>query len=97
MSKTTPKDYYTINDSAKWIAKQCRQVFGCKTEYHGPTDHRGSRVIATHLRTKKRITRPWRDELDVLENHIIVAAELLDESNLSVCSVEGGGYIFLVQ
>jgi hypothetical protein len=70
-------------------------VAGCKTEYFGPTDRTGARVIATHLNTKRRIIRPWRYELDSQENHTLVASELLDTKKLTGCSVQGGGYMFL--
>lgn len=68
---------------------------GCKTCFHGPTDHRGSRITATILNSNRRITRPWKDELDIGENHAIVAAELLESNNLVACSMKGGGYVFI--
>jgi hypothetical protein len=74
---------------------KCTYVAGCKTEYFGPTDRTGSRVIGTHFNTKRRIIRQWKYELDAQENHSLVAAELLGTDKLVCCSISGGGYAFL--
>jgi hypothetical protein len=54
----------------------------CTTKFHSPTDHKGSRVSATHMTTGRRITRAWDDSHDVLWNHRRVAAELLAAEGL---------------
>ena len=50
------------------------------TRYLGATDHRGSRVVATHKRdadTIWRATVEWDDGLDGPENHRAAAEALL--------------------
>lgn len=49
------------------------------TRYLGPTDHRGSRVVASHKRDSEktyRVTWDWDHSLDGPANHL-AAAELL--------------------
>jgi len=70
---------------------------GCKTCYHGPTDTKGSRIVASHLNTKRRIIRSWDDALGVEENHGKVAAELLGTDKLLACSLTAGGFVFLAK
>mgnify|MGYP003651204066 CR=1 FL=1 len=54
---------------------------GCliKTRYLGPTNHRGSRVVATHKwcdSETKRATVSWDYELDAQDNHLAAAQQL---------------------
>ncbi len=69
----------------------------CETKYLGPTDSRGARVKATHFNTRRTITRPWDHGLDANPNHAIVAAELLGSTDLLCCSVDGGGWVWMVR
>ena len=69
----------------------------CVTTYHGPTDTRGSKVSAKHFNTLRKITQPWDSALDAQPNHARVAAELLGSDDLLYCSVEGGGYVWMVR
>lgn len=51
------------------------------TRYLGPTNHRGSRIIATHKRdseTTYRATIPWQHDLSPEDNHLAAAERLLD-------------------
>jgi hypothetical protein len=66
----------------------------CKTRYAGPTNSRGGRVIATHLTTGKRVTKPWDHALDVLDNHAYAAAHVLGRMPEVCTSIDGGGYVF---
>jgi hypothetical protein len=45
-----------------------------KTEYKGPTNHRGARVIAKC--DAGRLTHSWDHAADIAENHIKAAAML---------------------
>ena len=50
------------------------------TKYLGPTDHRGSRIKATHKRdseTMWQATVPWDHSLDAEANHQAAAEELV--------------------
>jgi len=76
---------------------------GCVTKYHGPTDHRGSRVSAKHLLTGRRVVLPWDDALDVAENHCAAAVKLLQDtwgfegpSSLLRCSMSSCGYVWVI-
>jgi hypothetical protein len=73
----------------------------CQTKFLGPTDHRGSRVKATHLKTKESVTLPWIHELDSADNHARAARVLFNGMakagvawRMLACSRDGGGYIF---
>ena len=68
----------------------------CETRYLGPTNHRGSRVVAKHLTTGKRVTLPWQHELDTFTNHARTAEKCLGAVPTIVTSVDGGGYVFAV-
>lgn len=68
----------------------------CSTRYFGPTDHKGSRVKATHVNTRASKTVPWDHALDAHENHARAAALLLGSMPTFYSSVDGGGYIFAV-
>lgn len=69
----------------------------CETRYHGPTDSRGSRVSAKHFNTLRKITLPWDGTLDSQPNHARAAAELLGSNDLLYCSIENGGYVWMVR
>lgn len=69
----------------------------CETKFLGPTDTRGARVKATHFNTRRTITRAWDYALDPNPNHAIVAAELLGSNDLLCCSVDGGGWVWMVR
>ena len=47
------------------------------TRYLGPTDHRGSRVVASTNGKGKRVTVPWNCGLDVDDNHDAAARALI--------------------
>lgn len=66
----------------------------CETKYLGPTDHRGSRVRARHITTRKAATVSWDYELDAYENHAAAAELVLGRRPEFSSSVDGGGYIF---
>lgn len=70
-----------------------------RTRYAGPTDRSGSRVVATHVTSRKRKIVSWDHSLDVLENHEHAAKVLLgsiDRSSgrLYHASEDGGGYLW---
>jgi len=67
-----------------------------RTVYKGPTDFRGSRVIATNVTSGKRVTVPWDHALDAPENHQLAALQALPEGwrLFSRCSEKNGGYLF---
>lgn len=70
-----------------------------RTEYRGPTDHQGSRVIAVNVTSKRRKVVPWDHALDALENHEKAARLLLGEAcafrgNVAHASIDGGGYLW---
>lgn len=77
------------------VNTQCAK--GCVTKYHGPTDHKGSRVSAKNLTSGRKLTRPWDDALDSQENHACVAAELLETTELLSVSVDNGGWVFIAK
>ena len=52
------------------------------TRYLGPTDHRGSRIVATHHRdsqTTWRAVTDWDYSLNATENHQAAAEQLLSK------------------
>ena len=69
-----------------------------KTEYRGPTDHRGSRVIATLLTSGKRFVTPWDHALNAGQNHDAAALRACegDGGKLVRASVDGGGYVYIL-
>lgn len=71
-----------------------RPVRMCSTRYAGPTDMRGSRVIATHVTTRERVTVPWDHALDPGANHAVAAARVLGREPEFMASIDGGGYLF---
>jgi hypothetical protein len=66
----------------------------CQTKYLGPTDHRGSRVRARHVTTRKSVTIPWDHALNAFENHAEAAERVLGARPQWGASVDGGGYLF---
>lgn len=66
----------------------------CETKYFGPTDHRGSRVRARHVTTRKAKTVSWDHALDSFENHAAAAELVLGRRPQWGASVDGGGYLF---
>jgi hypothetical protein len=78
-----------------------------RTRYAGPTDYRGSRVIATNINSKTRVIVPWDHALDAIGNHEIAARQCFakgfhgcrgtDRRPLLVSGEDGGGYIFAVK
>ena len=66
----------------------------CETRYFGPTDHRGSRVRARHVTTRKSKTVPWDHALDAFENHANAAEAVLGGRPQFSASIDGGGYMF---
>lgn len=81
-----------LNDTRR-AAHDGRTVRMCETWYMGPTDHRGSRVRARHVTTRKVVTLSWDDELDSFENHAEAATLVLGRRPEFSCSVDGGGYL----
>ena len=75
-------------------APAMRTLRMCATKYLGPTDHRGGRVKATHLTTRKSTTVPWDHALGAHDNHALAAAVLFGRPPEVCTSVDGGGYIF---
>jgi hypothetical protein len=69
----------------------------CETHFLGPTDHRPSRVVATHLATRKRIVVSWDHALGILENHAAAAAKVLGTDDLLACSLDGAGFVFMAR
>jgi hypothetical protein len=67
-----------------------------RTVYRGPTDTRGSRVIATNVTSGKRKVVPWDHSLDAPENHYQAACAVLHAgwAVASMCSEKGGGFLF---
>lgn len=47
------------------------------TRYLGPTDHHGSRIVATADATRGRLVMPYRSELGTPDNHRAAAEMLL--------------------
>lgn len=81
---------------AKALAAGSRQAI--TTSYRGPTDSRGSRVIARC--EAKRISVSWDHALDAGANHAAVALQLMDQLGWSERNdlVMGGtreGYVFV--
>lgn len=66
----------------------------CETKYLGPTAHRGGRVRARHVTTRKSVTIPWDHALDAFENHAEAAERMLGTRPQWSASVDGGGYLF---
>lgn len=67
------------------------------TKYRGPTDHKGSRVIASC--EAKRIVVSWDHALDAVGNHIAAARQLgsqvfggFERYDLVTGALPGGGY-----
>jgi hypothetical protein len=67
----------------------------CFTRFLGPTDHRDSRVKATHCATRKSVTLSWDHALGTTANHALAAARVLGTEDLLCCSIDGGGYVFM--
>lgn len=64
------------------------------TKYHGPTDHRGSRVTAKC--DAGRITVPWDHSLDSTENHAAAVRALIHKLGWNGTFYLGGtsdGYV----
>lgn len=81
---------------AKALAGASRQAI--TTSYRGPTDTRGSRVIARC--EAKSISVPWDHALDIGANHAAAALQLMDQLGWSEHNelVMGGtreGYVFV--
>lgn len=81
---------------AKDMAAESRQAI--TTSYRGPTDSRGSRVIARC--EAKRISVPWDYALDPSANHAAAALQLMEQLGWSERNdlVMGGtrdGYVFV--
>ena len=87
----------------------CRAIY---TRYVGPTDTKGSRIIATEPIGRTRIVRSYDSALDSGDAHATVASELVDILNAkdgasgymvrdwsrALCgeSADGRGYVYLV-
>ena len=66
-----------------------------RTRYAGPTNSRGSRIIASAKwfsdQRPRRITYHWDYALDVAENHAAAAQAWLDRFNDYGATIEGPG------
>ncbi len=65
-----------------------------RTRYAGPTDSRGSRVVADHRRDSEtvwRVTIPWDHALSSEQNHENAAARLLSRFSLPMV-IAGRGH-----
>lgn len=58
------------------MMKRSNQTF-IETRYLGPTDHRGSRVVARNVTTGKRKVISWDDALSAPDNHERAARAML--------------------
>lgn len=77
-----------------------------KTEYKGPTDTRGGRIIATVVGSGRRFTFPWNHATGIFENHAAAAMvacdrmewcrEPWDNGMLHGASIANGGYVFVL-
>lgn len=81
---------------AKALALSARQAI--TTSYRGPTNCRGTRVIARC--EAKRVSVSWDDSLDVGANHAAAAMQLMDQLGWSekcdlVMGGTGDGYVFV--
>ena len=67
-----------------------------RTVFRGPTDARGSRVIATNVTSGKRRIVPWDFSLDAPGNHYQAACAVMHDgwAIASMCSEKAGGYLF---
>ena len=63
-----------------------------RTRYHGPTNTRGSRFIATD--GKNRVTVPYDYGLDSTENHSAAAQAFLDKHNPFETKLVANGLCF---
>lgn len=80
-------------NQARQAAHTPKVVRMCETKYLGPTNHRGSRVRARHITTRKTATVSWDHALDVFENHAVAAELVLGRRPEFSSSVDGGGFI----
>jgi hypothetical protein len=62
---------------AKFTSPTARDAI--RTRYHGPSNVRGSRFIATD--GKNRITVPYDHNLDSTKNHAVAAGAFLNKHN----------------
>jgi hypothetical protein len=73
------------------------------TRYKGPTNHRGSRIVATHKRdneTTYRATLPCDDALSSEENHRVAADACLERFQylslvIVACGHDADGYYWV--
>jgi len=70
------------------------------TAYKGPTECRGSRIVARRSDTRQRVTMSYRSELNSPDNHREAAKLLLDKlPDFASLSRDHGptgtGYVFL--
>jgi hypothetical protein len=73
------------------------------TRYKGPTNHRGSRIVATHKRdseTTYRVTLSWDHALSEEENHRVAANACLESWQylslvIVACGHDANGYCWV--
>ena len=65
-----------------------------RTRYHGPTDTRGSRFIATGGESRVTVTVPYDYGLDPTENHSAAAQAFLDKHNPFETKLVANGLCF---
>lgn len=72
------------------------------TKYHGPTNHRGSQIIATakrHCGNYSKISVSWDSSLNILDNHTEAAMKLARQIEwfdqwIASDTNDGNGYVF---
>ena len=69
----------------------------CQTHFLAPTNTLGSRVVATHATTRRRVVLPWDHALGQLDNHTAAARELFGAEPAYCASVADGGYVFVAE
>lgn len=65
-----------------------------RTKFHGPTNHRGSRIIASDDDGRGRVTVSYDHALNADENHAAAAQAWLDRHNPYGAKVAGPGASF---
>ena len=75
-----------------------RAVF---TEYRGPTDTKGSRIVAKIAGSGKRFIISWDYALNPGDNHDAAAIEACKRmrwsGKLRGASIAGGGYVYILE
>lgn len=85
-------------DSITVVQMPHRAIF---TEYKGPTDANGSRIVARVAGSGKRFIISWEPALGSQENHDAAAIEVCKRmgwsGKLRGASIQGGGYVYVLE